>query len=290
MSNNFKYFKNAQVFDYSNQKVVRYQTENKTDEYEDWRLFVENLENSESDNLKQWAELIRIYCERYETVLKDLQEEISSEKLQTLNQINAKSEKARETLLKTYPCMEIKSQLKDGQIQMTELSYSEKYLAEMGYSIDDFTSILFKEGIPLHVPLDGQGPSWIARIRAEKNLTTDPDGYQTPEIETCLVMKCGFIKKIKMKVHYYMSYEKGVPGFVFVGAIVARQKPSMTIPKPLYGININPEFVDFMVKREKEQSQFLWEYYDLKTEQKYTNLHKVCKVKEIKEIEGQENL
>lgn len=82
-------------------------------------------------------------------ISKEFQGQLSKEKLQTLNEINVKSEKAMQTILKTYPSMYIKSQLKDGHIQITEISYTEKYLAEMGYTIDDFTTVMFREGIPL---------------------------------------------------------------------------------------------------------------------------------------------
>ena len=74
---------------------------------------------------------------------------------------------------------------------------------------------------------------------------------------------------------------------MIMGAIMARQKPSMNVPKPVEAIKLDPDFVDLMRKREKEQADFMYNFYDVKTEQKYTNLHKVCK---IKEVGGQENL
>lgn len=36
LCNNFKYYKNAQVVEGVSQKIVKYQVENKVNEYEDW--------------------------------------------------------------------------------------------------------------------------------------------------------------------------------------------------------------------------------------------------------------
>lgn len=61
---------------------------------------------------------------------------------------NSKVNKIRENLAKTYPYFEFKSQFKNGKIELTEVLYNEKFIAEMGYSLDTFSTSIFEEGLP----------------------------------------------------------------------------------------------------------------------------------------------
>lgn len=283
--NSYKLYKQSQIIEYPNQKVVKIQVENRKPPEIDWKPIVDKISNAESLQLREWAKLITTYCERYESVIKQLKEDeqfISEERLQSLIDINAKTEKIKDNIHKNYPFLEFKSQMKDGYIQLTEVAFSERYLQLLGYDVDSFPSIVFQEGIPEMVPTDSLSASAIAKFRLLKYLTTDPDGYQTPEFESVTIMKGGYIKKIRMRVHYLTCYEKGVIGYTFIAVIVAKQKPVLPAPTISEPGAISQEFVKEMSQKEKEMSEFLAAYYsDEKVDEKYTNLHKVCQIKEI---------
>lgn len=91
---------------------------------------------------------------------------------------------------------------------------------------------------------------------------------------------------MQFKTYYYACYENGIPGFVFIGAVAGGKKPSLQAPRLIEGLRTNKEFIETMKGREKEKAEFLEKYYALKTEQKYTNLDKVCRIREIEADEA----
>ena len=51
-------------------------------------------------------------------------------------------------LFKKYPTLSFRSKVIDGTVRLTEICPNEKYLNELGYSIDSFTSVVLREGLP----------------------------------------------------------------------------------------------------------------------------------------------
>lgn len=89
------------------------------------------------------------------------------------------------------------------------------------------------------------------------------------------------MKKVKFMSHYYPTFEKGVPGYSIFLVLVARQKPSLNCYNSLE-TKLNSDFVELMSQKEKEMEDFLNKYYDEEPiEKTYTNINKVCKIKEI---------
>lgn len=276
--NHFKLYKQAQIVNYATQKAIKFKMENQNVPTVDWRRLLDKL--STSNSLQQWINPVKNYCERYESLIQKFQEGFTEERIIAMEESNTKMENIRQTLMKTYPCIEFKSMLKDGQINVSEMSFSEKYCSELGFTLDEFSSVVFEEGLPQISPLTGSGASSFAKLRLEKYLTFDQDGYQTPEFETYFIMKGGYMKKVKLKVLYHPCYEKGVPGFVIIGVVVAHQRPAYIAPH-LQGLKLNTEFVDYMTNKEQEANQFLTAYYGEELEPKYSNLPKTCTIREI---------
>lgn len=282
--NHFKLYKQVQIVNYSSQRCLKFKLDNNSVPTIDWRAVVDKLQRSESYQLKQWVPAITNYCERYEAVIKQFTEDMTDERIDALIQANKKMEKIRQTVMKTYPCIEFKSSLKNGQIQITEMSFSEKYIAELGYDAESFTAAVFSEGIPEIAPLNSPGASNFARLRLEKYLTLDQDGFQTPEFETLFMMKGGIMKKTKLKIIYHTCYEKGAPGFVFLGVVVAKQKPAYISPH-MEGLKLNNAYVQNLTTKEQQADEFLQTYYEKNVEPHYALMDKVCKIREI----GEEN-
>lgn len=82
--------------------------------------------------------------------MKEFSQELLPERAGYLTKMNDKSQKLRENVINTYPCLFFKSQLINGEIRLTEISYSEKYLKDLGYDIEDFSATVFQEGLPMY--------------------------------------------------------------------------------------------------------------------------------------------
>lgn len=126
---------------------------------------MERFENSESTQIRSWSDSVKNFCERYETIIrvilslihqliipKDFEAAessgLSSDVLKSYKEMSDKTAKMSQNLFKNYPCIEMKSQLKNGQIKLTEMLYSEKFVSELGYSLESFASTVFEEGLP----------------------------------------------------------------------------------------------------------------------------------------------
>lgn len=72
-----------------------------------------------------------------------------TEKIALFSEINVHTKKIRQTLINTYPLIEYKSEFRNGHIELIEIAYGEKYLAEMGYAADELVNAVFKGGIPM---------------------------------------------------------------------------------------------------------------------------------------------
>lgn len=88
---------------------------------------------------------------------------------------------------------------------------------------------------------------------------------------------------MKLVSHYYPTFDKGIPGYSIFAVLVARQKDSLNCSNSKEN-KLNPEFVDLMKRREKEMEEFVGGYYGETVEKTYTNINKVCKIREINSV------
>jgi len=91
------------------------------------------------------------------------------------------------------------------------------------------------------------------------------------------------MKKVKLRLHYHCSYEKGVFGWNIFATVVAKQKAFIDSDKYL-GNKISSDFIRGMSIKEQEIAHFLSLYYNENFEQRYTNIHKTCLIKEIRTL------
>ena len=95
------------------------------------------------------------------------------------------------------------------------------------------------------------------------------------------------MKRVKIQVYIMMTYDNGIHGCDTVFTIRHQCLSGM-----VYGgrkeLGINVDFMNKMLDKEKEMSEFLSKYYNKANSlYKYTNSHKTCKIKDlmIEEIE-----
>jgi len=287
--NHFKVFKHAQLIEYQNTKLIKVLVENKAGATSiNWHETIEKFKNSESNQIRSWAEPVKAFCERHERVLKEVEDiyynGCSSQRLQFYKEMTDKTVQMRQNLNKIFPCIEVKSQIKDGRFQITELIYNEKFLNEIGHSLETCSTSIFQEGLPRLIPFESNCGSLAAKLRLDKHLVIEKEGYQSEDVETCLIMKSGYMKKVKLRFHYHSSFEKEMLCFNIFATIVAKQKPFIDVSMHA-GHQVNKDFVRLMSNKEEEMSNFLSLYYNKAPELIYTNLDKVCKIKELSDPE-----
>lgn len=291
--NNFKIFKNVQITETYKEKLVKVLAEDKATELTNWPELVQRLENSDSSRFKEWASSIKGFCERYENIIKDFETTqyagLSKKTLEDYEEMTQITGKVRQNLIKNFPFLECKYQLKNGKIQLNEFIFSEKFLAEIGFTTENFASMVFQEGLPKIVPWESQCTTLQAQFRLDKFLKIDKDGFQSEDSETCLIMRSGYMKKIKLRVNYHSSYEKGILNFHVFATVIARQRPYLDLTKSVED-KMSTEFVRIMSNKEQEMAQFMSKYYDIVPEQRFTNIDRICLIKEIRDLREQQNI
>lgn len=80
-----------------------------------------------------------------------------------------------------------------------------------------------------------------------------------------------------------MNYETNTFGMDVMLALVSKGEPYVLskIEQKSQLAPVNETFLQNMISQEEEHNKFLMEYYDFQIEQKFTNFHKVCKIREI---------
>ncbi len=81
-----------------------------------------------------------------------------------------------------------------------------------------------------------------------------------------------------------MNYEINTFGMDIVSAIIEADEPQFIKGHSMFE-QLSPEFVENMVSKETEAFDFLAQFYNYSLCPKYTNLHKVCTIRELKVIE-----
>ena len=87
-------------------------------------------------------------------------------------------------------------------------------------------------------------------------------------------------RKALCQMYYFLNYENNSFGIDMLACFISTGEPYVysTSHKNEY---INTDFVEKMKSQEKEVVDFLVQYYGRKPEQKYINMERVCKIKEI---------
>jgi hypothetical protein len=62
--------------------------------------------------------------------------------------MNRRSEEKIAEYFKQYPCMNFRATLEDKSMQQSEIVLSDRYLEQLGYTIDSFAVTTLRDGIP----------------------------------------------------------------------------------------------------------------------------------------------
>lgn len=86
-----------------------------------------------------------------------------------------------------------------------------------------------------------------------------------------------------------MNYENNTFGFDAIIAILGKGEPffDFTLSRDQ---QLNENFLEAMTIKEKETHHFLCSFYNISATQQYTNITKICKVRELTQYDEEEFL
>jgi len=236
-------------------------------------------------NLRNWGHTIKNYSKSYEDTMMGINEKVrkslTSKESQKEFQLNIeKSQMKKKILLEKSPCIQLKTHFRGHENRLVEVIVNEKFLEMIGYAIEQFISIVLSEGLPRIVPLKlVSNSNHLKNILEFFALNKDLE-CSTPEYETQILTKNGYIKDVKSQVHFFSSYEDGKCGsdtlFTF-----SDYEFSNLQSKYFYFQSLNQEFIDAMISRENHTKDFLLSFYNSFILPEYTNIHKTCTIRDL---------
>ena len=81
-------------------------------------------------------------------------------------------------------------------------------------------------------------------------------------------------------MHILMNYETNTFGMDIVWSILSKEDPYLTQETNLFD-KINEGFIQEMAGRENEADYFLSVFYNQSIQKRYTNINKICTIKEL---------
>jgi len=244
-----------------------------------WQYQVEKLLESESPELKEWGKRLRLFCLKHEDMMRSVNSGNSAFaglKMEHLTQLAHEAEARVSRLFSKYPCLMFTTSLTAAGSRMKQITLNEKYINEVGYSIDSLITNVLQEGMPRMLPLD---TACSAKMLVESFYNVEGNKNETPDIISDLPLKKGFNKKIRYKIHYVGEFKDD--GYDLHGVVTLLGKED-DVHKDFSEGLINKKFVRKMISKEKEANKFLQKYYDdQEATHSYANIDKVCLIKEI---------
>ena len=282
--------KDIQIIDGQDHKMVQLTLDiNFQFQLPPWQLVTAKLRESESTELVRWANIIENYTLRYENMLRSFsnrEANLNGEEEERLKIVDFESRKKLQKFFKKYACINFKTKFKNNNMHVTEICLNDKYLNELGYSIDSFTLTVLREGVPHLVPVNNTHT--VQALMENYHNVENSSEYKTAEFNSSLTVKNGYSRRIKYKVYYLPTFEDGFIGYDCFVPITGKESPTyLSSENPSY-CSLNKQFLDQMLTQEKESDGFLKKFYNTSIQQKYTTMDKVCKVKELKFIKQED--
>jgi hypothetical protein len=283
--NRFKTFKDVQVTKCLEEKIVTIYPQKKVefDPYS-WMILVDRLNRIGSAEALEWSKIVKDFCTRAQKAIelcvngKDL---IGENEKKIFEKVTARSNEKRQKIISSYPCIMLKTCLNRSGFGLTEISVNEKLLTEAGYSIETYSSAVLEEGLRQFMPFN----EFLA-VKAIKLLLRDCFDISSElckplEIDNYLVMKSGYVKKVNLQVHFLPTYHHESFEITRVIAIVEKGAPFLEGVTPSPAL-ISPEYWENQVQKEHDLQYFLGNFYNKAPAMRYTNINKICRIRELK--------
>jgi len=204
----------------------------------------------------------------------------TEEKDAVLEELENSRTRSNERLLK-YPSIEFKSHFTGHRDRLAEVVVNERLLLILGYDIDSFVSNVMSEGIPIIMALNSQNSenlvqSVLKDFAFKKNIE-----YQSPELDCQLMTKSGYMRTSQVQIYIEANYDNGKYEINTTFAVLNEDLPSKFMLEKQIEMSPSEDFIQLMCQKEEETDHFLKSFYTYSVHKKYSNMDKICKIKEI---------
>jgi len=244
-----------------------------------WQYQVEKLMESHSSELRGWGERIKNFSLKHEDLFRALnngEKTFGGYKEDEIACLTQESDRKIGAMFEKLPCLMFTSTVKKGESFIKRIDFNDRYINEIGYSVDSMATTLLQEGMPRIMPNDTACP---AKLLVDGFYNAGGIGCETPEIISELPMKNGFTKKVRYKM-YYMGAYRG-DSYELHGLVVILGKEEDTHKELATEYLLNKKFLKKMISKEKETNKFLNKYYSTSINLPYTSINKTCQIREL---------
>jgi len=251
-------------------------------------ILVDRLNRIGSVEALEWSKIVKDFCTRAQKAIdlcingKDL---IGENEKKIFEKVTARSIEKRQKIISTYPSIMLKTCLNRSGFGLTEISVNEKLLIEAGYSIETYSSAVLEEGLRQFMPYNDKIAVKAIKLLLRDCFDISSELCKPLEMENYLVMKSGYVKKVHMQVHFLPSYHHESFEITRVIAITEKGTPFLEGITPSPAL-ISPDFWESQVQKEHDLQYFLGNFYDKAPAMRYTNINKICRIRELKKTKG----
>jgi len=199
---------------------------------------------------------------------------LNEEKLREITEL---TQKKIQKLFEKYPCINFTSTTEKNSAKIKGMVFNEQYLQELGYSLESFATTILQEGFPRLMPID---TACCAKILIDNYYTLGSEGAETPEIVSDIIIKNGYMRKIRYKMYYFPSYRNRAYDVSAVLVITGKER-TVTMEEREEKCEMNKRFLKKIIRKEKEINKFMHKFYDRTLNLPYTSVHKVCRIRDL---------
>jgi len=252
-----------------------------------WQHLVEGLLTSESNELKEWGVRIKEFSLNYEETNRALKRKeliIDGMNEEELLEITEKTENKIAKFFKEYPCICFTRTSEKNNSGIKEMSFNEQYINEIGYSMETFTSTALQEGFPRMMPTN---TAYTAKNLVENYYSLGKEGFESPETIADLLMKNGYMRRIRYKMFFLPSYRNKT--YTVSSLVILLGKEKSIIKNEAEEVcEVNKTFLKKIIIKEKQMNKFMTKFYNKELTLPYLNRDKICKIRELDTVQNDE--
>jgi hypothetical protein len=280
-------YRDIQISKFANQKLVTIAAEKRKDsDLPNWKNLVEKLSNSSNEESQAFGQIVQNYSERYEDFFSPSTQESTPDHNKEDSFVDSAEvmEKKKAKIMESSPSICFTSHVKSQEESTIEISATQKFLLELGYSIDAFASTVIQEGLPqLFSCWQNNTMRAVAKVIMENYFNATLEGFQSCEFEAPLLLKSGYVKNVKFQIHLLLRKES--VGFTMDTIFTILGKNTPFFQEKSLDQQLNLEFLNLMNFKEIEMASFLSMFYQESPSLHYTNMDKICRIQEIDDTE-----
>jgi len=154
----------------------------------------------------------------------------------------------------------------------------------LGYNTETFCSQVLSEGLPeiFASHEETNSPFLFAMLEAFSQQNSELSSYykRTSFLEAPIKAKSGYVKRVRVQVHFLMSFQNDRYESDMFFHIIDQGLP-YHFPEKIIKQPINKDFIEAIQEIELQAKMLMRIYYNQSILSNYSNIHRVCSIKEL---------